>query len=217
MMAPDIVNATCSSCRPNAIAWYAAHTRSRHEKCVADHLAARSVEFFLPVVRSRHRWNDRTRVVEQPLLPGYLFVHIKLQDRLKALEVPGVVRLLSFQGRPIALPDYEIQQIQSAVHANLRMDPYPYLKVGSRARVIRGPLEGAEGYVVRNKGEFRVVISLEMLSRSIAVEMDASDIEAVTEVFKSPTENQLRFCGPNQFSSALSSTPNWSAMLDKRT
>jgi len=188
MLSPDIINPRFVSC-PDKAAWYAVHTRARHEKRVAERLATRSVEFFLPLYRSPHRWNDRTRAVEQPLLPGYLFVRIALQDRLLALEVPGVVRLLSFQGHPVPLPDEEVQQIRFAVHANLRMDPHPYLKVGSRVRVTRGPLEGTEGYVLRNKSEFRVVISLDMLMRSIAVEMDGSDVESVPEPFKCPSED----------------------------
>lgn len=182
MLAAENIGAQSSSSGVDTVAWYAANTCARHEKRVADRLAARCVEFFLPLSGSRHRWNDRIRWVEQPLLPGYLFIHISPRDKLLALEVPGVVRLLSFQGSPVALPDHEIQQIRSAVHAKVRMDPYPYLKVGSHVRVKRGPLEGAEGYVLREKGEFRVVISLEMLLRSIAVEMDASDVEALPKM-----------------------------------
>lgn len=165
-------------------AWYALYTRSRHEKRVADQLAARSVKFFLPLYRSMHRWNDRSRAVELPLLPGYLFVNIVLQDKLLALQIPGVVRLLSFRGVPLPLPDSDVEQIRDALHANLSMEPHQYLRAGARVRVRCGPFEGAEGYVVRNKSHFRVVISLHLLLRSIAVELDAADVEVAPEPFR---------------------------------
>ncbi len=180
MLAPEIIGSASSAPRsPEARAWYAVYTCARHEKRVAEQLAERSVEFFLPLYRSVRRWNDRSRLVELPLLPGYLFIHIALQDRLLALQIPSVVRLLCFQGRPVALPECEVQQIRHALHGNLRMEPHPYLRAGSRVRVTRGPLEGAEGYVVRSKSTFRVVISLHLLLRSVAVELDAADVELV--------------------------------------
>src|SRR5712691_4426008 len=159
--------------------WYAVYTRARHEKRVAEQLTERSVEFFLPLCRSFHCWNDRSRLVELPLLPGYLFVRIAVKDRLLVLQIPSVVRLLSFQGHPVALPDCEVERIHQALLTNVRMEPHPYLKLGSCVRIKRGPFEGAEGIVVRSKNIFRVVISLDLLLRSIAVELDAADLERI--------------------------------------
>ncbi len=166
--------------------WYAVYTRARHEKQVAEQLASRAVQSFLPLYRSVHRWNDRSRVVELPLLAGYLFVRIAIQDRLRVLQIPSVVRLLSYGGLPMALPDHEIEQFRLSLDASLRMEPHPYLRVGSRVRVRRGPFEGTEGYVVRNKNVFRVVISLHLLLRSIAVELDAADLDPIPETLSYP-------------------------------
>lgn len=184
MLAPEIIGRTLSITHsPESCAWYAVYTRARHEKRVAGQLAERSVECFLPMYRSARRWNDRSRLVELPLLPGYLFIRIALRDRLLALQIPSVVRMLEFHGQPVAVPEAEVQQIRDALHSSLRMEPHPYLRTGSRARVTRGPLEGTEGYIVRHKSTFRVVISLHLLLRSVAVELDAADLQPLPGPF----------------------------------
>ena len=158
-------------------AWYALHTCSRHERRVASQLSLRSLEFFLPLYRSMRRWNDRSKLLELPLFPGYIFVHIALKDRLRVLSIGGTVGLVG-PGKPKALQDGEIQQIRQLLLVK-NLEPYPYMRVGSYVRVARGPLEGTEGYVLRCKNSCRVVISLHLIQRSVAVEVDAKDLMLV--------------------------------------
>ncbi len=159
--------------------WYVAHTSANHEKRVAQQLLQRSVENFLPLYDTVRRWKDRRMKLQVPLFPGYVFVQLPLRDRLKVLQVPGVARLISFNGKPAALPDIEIEALRMGLAAQLRAEPHPYLKVGRRVRVIGGPLEGVEGILIRKKKACRVVLSLDVIMRSASVEVDAADLERV--------------------------------------
>jgi transcription antitermination factor NusG len=156
--------------------WYAAHTRANHEKRVAEQLGRRAVEHFLPLYQSVRKWADRLKRLEVPLFPGYIFVRLPLQERLRVLEIPGVARLVGFDNLPAALPDDEVEALRSGLTGQLRAVPHPYLKVGRRVHIIRGPLEGREGILLRNKGDFRVVLSVDLIMRSVAVEVGAEDI-----------------------------------------
>jgi transcription antitermination factor NusG len=157
--------------------WYAAYTCANHEKSVRDQLGQRSVESFLPVYETARRWKDRRVRLELPLFPGYIFVHLALRDRLRVLQTPSVVRLVGFGDRPAALPDQEIEALRQGLMCEMRMEPYPYLKVGHRVRVRNGPLQGMEGILVRKKNGSRFVISLDLILRSVAVEIDVGDLE----------------------------------------
>jgi transcription antitermination factor NusG len=158
--------------------WYAAYTCSRHEKCVAKQLEERRIECFLPLYRTWRRWKDRRKQIDLALFPGYVFVRIGLPERLRVLELPGVVRLVSFNGQPAPLPEQDIEALRNGLHAQIHAEPHPYLRVGRKVRITRGPLVGAEGVLLRKKHKFRIVISLEVIMRSIAVEVDAADVEA---------------------------------------
>lgn len=157
--------------------WYAAYTRANHEVRVTQQLARRSVEHFLPQYESLRRWKDRKVRLQLPLFPGYVFVRLALQDRLRVLQIPSVVRLVGFNGHPAVLPDNEIEALRASVAARLRTEPHPYLAVGRRVRIRRGPLMGVEGILVRRKNTLRVVLSLDLIARSAAVEVDTADIE----------------------------------------
>lgn len=157
--------------------WYAVHTRSRHEKKVADQLGQKAVEYFLPLYDAVHRWKDRRKTVQLPLFPGYIFVRIALREKLRVLELAGVVRLVGFKGVPVALPDPEIASLKAGLEAKLKAEPHPYLKVGKPVRVVRGPLAGREGILVRKKDKLRLVLSVDLIMRSMAVEVDAADVE----------------------------------------
>jgi len=111
------------------------------------------------------------------LFPGYVFVHLDLKDRLRVLQVPSVVRFVSFNGHPAPLPQVEIESLISGLAKGVRAEPHPYLKVGHRVRVKYGPLAGAQGILVRRKEKFRVVLSIDLIMRSVAVEVDEADIE----------------------------------------
>ena len=159
--------------------WYAAHVCSRHEKQVFSQLQERQIESFLPLYRSVRRWKDRRKELEMVLFPGYVFVHIDLKDRLRILQLPSVVRFVSFNGQPAALQDGEIEVLSKGLASGLRAEPHPYLKVGNRVRVRSGPLAGAEGILVRRKDKFRVVLSIDLIMRSVAVVVDEADIEPI--------------------------------------
>ena len=156
--------------------WYAVCTFSNHEKRVGDQLRERGVEHFLPLYESVRRWKDRRVQLQLPLFPGYVFVHLALRDRLRVLNIPSVARLVGFGGPPIALPDNEMEALRSSLASQLRAEPHPYLKAGRRVRVTNGPLAGLEGVVVRKKKHLRFVLSLDLIMRSVSVEMDAADL-----------------------------------------
>ena len=156
--------------------WYAAYTCANHEKHVASQLVERDVEHFLPRYSSVRRWKDRRVSLELPLFPGYVFVRLALRERLRVLQIPGVVRLVGFGGLPTALPDDEMEILRSGLCESLRAEPHPYLRAGKRARVVRGPLAGMEGIVVRRKNRTRLVLSFDLIQRSMAIEMDESDL-----------------------------------------
>jgi transcription antitermination factor NusG len=159
--------------------WYALYTNPRHEKVVAKQLKERCVENFLPLYRTWHRWKDRRKQVELALFPGYVFVRIEEQNKLQVLKTPGAVNLVSFNGKLAALPEPEIQALRNALDNEVCAEPYPFLRVGRRVRVVRGPMAGAEGLLARKKDKYRVVISVEVLMRSVALEIDGTDLEAV--------------------------------------
>lgn len=157
--------------------WYALSTCANHEKRVAQQLRMRSIPYFLPVYESVRKWQDRRKRLELTLFPGYIFVRIHLQDRLRVLELASVVRLVSFGGLPYALPDGEIEALQKIPSCRLQAEPYCHPVLGKRARIIRGPLQGMEGTLVRKKGSVRLVLSIDMIRQSASVEVDAMDVE----------------------------------------
>jgi transcription antitermination factor NusG len=157
--------------------WYALYTCPRHEKRVAQQIEQHRIACFLPIYRSVRRWKDRRKELELALFPGYVFVRIALPDRLQVLQLAGAVRFVSFNGHPVQLPNGEMETLMSGLSSGVRAEPHPYLQVGRRVRVRSGPLAGAQGILVRRKDKFRVVLSLDLIMRSVAVEVDESDIE----------------------------------------
>ncbi len=161
--------------------WYAAYTCARHEKRVAEQLARRSVELFLPLYETVHRWKNGRARLQLPLFPSYVFVRIALKDRLRVLEIPSVVRLVGFNGLPTALPDDEMEALRNALVRRLRAEPHPYLTAGRRVRINSGPFVGLEGILVRRKGNLRVVLSLDLIMRSVVVDIDSADLEPIVQ------------------------------------
>jgi transcription antitermination factor NusG len=137
------------------------------------------VEHFLPQYESVRKWKDRKVRLQLPLFPGYLFVHLAAQERVRVLQVPGVVRLVGFNGHPSPLPEEDVTRIREFLGQGFRAEPHPYLQAGRRARVMRGPLAGMEGIVVRRKNRSRLVASFELIQRSVAVEMEEGDLAAI--------------------------------------
>jgi transcription antitermination factor NusG len=159
--------------------WYAVQTCANHEKRVLRQLDQRTVEAYLPLYESVRRWKDRRVTLDLPLFPGYVFVHLALRDRLRVLQTPSVVRLVGFSGQPTALPDHEIEALRRGLAGEMRLEPHPYLKVGHRVRVRSGPLQGLQGILVRKKNGSRFVISLDLIMRSVAAEIDVAELEPV--------------------------------------
>lgn len=158
--------------------WYAVYTNARHEKRVKQQMCSRGIECFLPVYRSVRRWKDRRKELELPLFPGYVFIHLALKERLHVVQMPGVIEFVSFGMRPAALPESEIETLRNGLHYACA-EPHPYLRLGRRVRVRSGPIAGLEGVLIRKKDKLRMVVSIELLHRSIAVEVDEDAIEAI--------------------------------------
>lgn len=161
--------------------WYAAYTASCREKRVVEHLASRDIESFLPLYRSRRRWKNGCCVeLERPLFPGYVFVRMARVERTRILEVPGVLSIVSRGRTPEALQDDTIA-ILRANHQLWRAEPHPYLVVGEHVLVHAGPFAGLSGIVLRHKGTLRVVVTLNLIMRSMAIELNVEDLEAVPQ------------------------------------
>jgi transcription termination/antitermination protein NusG len=157
--------------------WFAVHTRSRHEKSASEQLRSREVETFLPLYQSTRRWRNGDHNVQLPLFPGYTFVHIPLKDRLHVLKVPGVVRIVGFNGAPVPLEDEEVEGLRSALASGIKAAPHPYLTVGRRVRITAGPLNGQHGILVRRKGALRVILSITLIQRSVLVDLGINELE----------------------------------------
>jgi transcription antitermination factor NusG len=156
--------------------WYAVYTRANHEKRVATELQARAVEHFLPLYHSVRRWKDRRVGLDLPLFPGYVFVRFALRDRPRVVQVPSVVRLVGFGGLPVALPETEMEIVRAGLSRSHRAEPHPFLTVGRRVKIVDGPFAGLQGILKQKKSGLRVVVSLELIQRSVAVDVDAADI-----------------------------------------
>ena len=159
--------------------WYAAYTCANHEKCVAAEMGARDVEHFLPLYNSVRRWKDRRVKLELPLFPGYVFVRLALCNRLRVVQIPSVVRLVGFGGLPIALPDTDMEIMRAGLSQNLRAKPHPFLTVGRRVRIVAGPFAGLKGILTRRKNNLRVVVSIDPIQLSIAVEIEMGELKAL--------------------------------------
>src|SRR6266576_3464443 len=156
--------------------WYAAYTCAQHEKRVAAELGMREVEHFLPMYSSVRRWKDRCVTLDLPLFPGYVFVRLALRERLRVVQIPSVVRLVGFIGQPTALPDTEMEIMRSGLSQSLRAEPHPFLTVGRHVRITGGPFAGLEGVLRRKKSGTRVIVSLGLIERSVAVDVDIADV-----------------------------------------
>jgi len=167
------------SASSDQLRWYAIYTRSRHEKRIKEQLDGQSLESFLPLYEAVHRWKDRRMLVSLPVFPGYLFVRIVLPEhRRPVITLPGVVNLVGTPGCPTPIEDYEIETLRRCAVRGQNMMPHPYLTAGRLVRVIRGPLADMEGILVRRKGQSRLILSVKLIARSVAIEVDASDVVA---------------------------------------
>jgi transcription antitermination factor NusG len=177
-VAPVVNNALFIGDLPQS--WYAVFTKSNHEKRVASYYAERQIEHFLPLYHVVHNWtNNRKAALDLPLFPGYLFVHTTLQERLRVLGPPGALCLVGRGDAPTPLPDFEIESLRSSLQQR-SFEPHPSLAVGAKVRIRTGSLAGMEGVVVRKKNSVRVVLTLDLIMQSVAVEVDDCELEPVT-------------------------------------
>jgi transcription antitermination factor NusG len=152
--------------------WFALRVKPRHERSSAAHLAGRGLEQFAPLYRTRRRWSDRIQAVDLPLFPGYVFCRFTRQQKRDVVSAPGVRSVVSFGGEPAPIGDGEIDAVRAIAASGLPYGPWPFLRQGARVRIAAGCMKGLEGTLVRSCDEVRVVVNVELLQRSVAVQID---------------------------------------------
>lgn len=161
---------------PTTPHWYVVSTMARHEKQVAQQLAERRIEHFLPTYKTVHRWRDRRAEVILPLFPGYVFVKFPLLERLRVLTLPSVAKIVGFGAGPVPLHDEEMERLRTGL-VQVQSSPHPYASLGQKVRIRSGPLAGQEGILERCNDNFKVVLSMHLIMQSVAVEVDISDLD----------------------------------------
>ena len=169
--------------------WFAAYTRQKHEKKVQKHAEVQEIETFLPLYHTVHRWrNGVTKELTLPLFPGYIFVRFDFNKRVQVLRVPGILHLVGLGSNSTPLADAQIEQLKTLVSTK-KVEPHPFIKTGDRVQIKFGPLSGIEGIVVRKKGTWRFIISVDFIQRSVSLEIPAADVEQIPTI---PTLLELR-------------------------
>jgi len=163
--------------RPNN--WYALQVRSRWEEQAAALLQGKGFQTLLPTYTTKRRWSDRYKIVQAPLFPGYVFCSFDVHNRLPVLITPGVISVVGRGKTPVAVDEAEMTAIRSMVSSGVQAQPWPYLEIGERVRIKDDVFDGMEGILINFKGKERVVISLTLLRRSVALEIDRTRILAV--------------------------------------
>lgn len=159
--------------------WYALRTKSRHEKLVRDQLGKQGIEPLLPTVKRLSQWKDRKKEIEVPLFSGYCFVRFSQQEKMPVQKVTGVVEIVGSGSRPEPIPEQEIDALRRLMTSVLPYDPHPYLHEGMRVEVVRGPLQGVHGILLRKEKRHRLVIGVHLIQQAAAVEIDVNDVAAV--------------------------------------
>ncbi len=172
----------------NNSCWFALQIRSRWEGTTAALLRGKGLETLLPTYTTKRKWSDRFKVVEAPLFPGYVFCRFDVHNRLPVLITPGVISVVGRGKTPIAVDEKEILSIQAAIGSGIHLEPWPYLEIGERVRVKDDVLDGMEGILTNFKGSDRVVISVTLLRRSVALEIDRSRISPLGSPRTAPVE-----------------------------
>lgn len=157
--------------------WFAVEIRHNRERSVADLLQAKGLEAFLPTYEEPRQWSDRVKLTELPLFPGYLFCRLSGERRMPILTTPGVRGIVGFGSTPVPVPESEIESVRSFIKSKLKVQPWPFLEIGQTVKIQKGPLAGVEGILQEFRGNYRVVVSISLLQRSIAAEMDGTWIK----------------------------------------
>lgn len=159
--------------------WYAVYTRHQHERAVAESLTGRGLEVFLPVYEALRQWTDRRKRLSLPLFPCYVFFRGNPERRARVLSTPGVHSVVGFGGRPAAIEKSQVEAVRLAVESRFRVEPHPFLRHGDRVRVKSGSLMGVEGILIRKRGLARLIISADLLQKSVSVEVDVDSVERI--------------------------------------
>ena len=177
--------------------WYAVYTKHQHEKSATDLLARKGFNVLLPLYRTPHRWKDRVQIVALPIFPCYLFVHTSLQRKLEILQTPGIFWLVGHGGHASLVPDHDVESIRKITQGGAHVEPHPYLKSGDRVRVLAGPMAGVEGILTRVKNRYRMVLSVDLLQKAVAVEVDVASVERLgnTHPAGHPANDSQRMMG----------------------
>ena len=162
--------------------WYALQVRTRYERAVAGYLTGLDYEWFLPVCKDRKLWSDRIKQVETPLFPGYLFCRFDVQKRLPILKIPGVVQIVGYNRQPISVDESEIAAIQTLVASGVPNQPCSFVEIGDRVQIESGPLRGLQGILAESRGRHKFVLSVSLLQRSVAVEIDSMSVTPVRSI-----------------------------------
>jgi transcriptional antiterminator NusG len=173
------MNQTNQMDKPDNLHWYALRTRSRHEKLVRDQLDKQGIEPLLPTVKRLSQWKDRKKEIEVPLFSGYCFVRFSRQEKMPVQKVTGVVEIVGSGSRPEPIPEQEIDALRRLMASVLPYDPHPYLQEGMQVEVVRGPLQGVQGILLRKQKRHRLVIGVRLIQQAAAVEIDVNDIVAM--------------------------------------
>lgn len=161
---------------PDAAAWYAIWTRSRHEQVVRQQLEQKGIDVFLPTVLKWSRWKDRKKQVAWPLFPGYCFARFSADQRVPVLKCTGAVSIVSFNGAPAEIPEDQLMGIRQLVESDLQFDPCPLIHEGDKVEVTHGPLKGVVGRLVRKGSHARLVLAVDLIGQGVSVEVDAADV-----------------------------------------
>ena len=174
--------------------WFAVRVRSNYDRVTSIHLRERGYEEFAPSYQTERRWSDRSKLVDQFLFPGYVFCRMSVEHRLHLLTAPGVVGLVGVGRIPSPIPDCEIENIRSMVRSGFLVRPWPFLEVGQRVVIERGPLSGVEGILQQVKGKLRLVVSICLLQRSVSTEIDRDSVRPIAKLpSKEMPERDCRF------------------------
>lgn len=170
--------------------WFAVHARARYENVVARCLKAKGYECFLPTYSSKRRWSDRLKELELPLFPGYFFCRFHIEDRLPILKTPSLIAIVGIAQNPTPVDEAEIEAVRTLVNSGLRHQPWPYVSIGQKVRIDSGALCGLEGILQSFKGRHRIVVSVTLLQRSVAAEIDSSWVSPTYDHVPVPSEGR---------------------------
>jgi transcription termination/antitermination protein NusG len=164
---------------PDSLQWFAIWTRSRHEQVVREQLERKRFDAFLPTVPKWSRWKDRKKKIDWPLFPGYCFARFDPANTLAILKCAGVVNIVSFEGKPAPIPEYELENIRVLVRSDLQYDPCPMIREGAMVEVVHGPLRGVIGRLLRKDAKrASLVLSVDLIGQGVSVEVDAADVKS---------------------------------------